>query len=247
MPSALLAIYFVVEILAFVAVGSWIGFGWALLALGGLFFAGVLIASVEVRRLTERAMADAREVSDMRDEEQARRALASAGTMVADSAMLMVGSVLLALPGFVTSVLGLLCIIPPTRAVLKKIGGGAMLAWFEKMSTDGMIIVQRRGVSFPGAPGTGGFGGPAGADRSGDPRVVEHEAIEDIDTSFFENLEPEDFTKGTDGDGGSGTDGGDASTGGSANGDGTDTGTKGNGTDAGADGNGDAGAPGKGR
>lgn len=195
MSRVLFLLYLIVEIIAFIAVGQWIGFGWALLALAGLFFVGVVIAAWETRRLTRRAMDDAvtaqeaarahmsGEADDREGvEREARRALASAGTLVADSAMLMVGSVLLAVPGFVTSVLGLLLIVPPTRFLIRKLGGASLSSWFQRTGSKSMFVVQRYGVRFDdpddngmvidhddagagaGAPGPRGRGGanPAG-------------------------------------------------------------------------------------
>ena len=142
MSRALLLLYLIVEIAAFVAVAQWIGFGWAILALGGLFLVGVIAAAWEMRRLTARAMDDAiaaqeamghgaagrAGTADASDpaaavfdpaagETEARKALASAGTLMVDSAMLMVGCLLLALPGFVSTVIGLALILVVTMTL----------------------------------------------------------------------------------------------------------------------------------
>lgn len=169
MSNALFVLYLIVEIAAFVAVGKWIGFGWAILALIGLFTVGVVAAAWEMRRLTARAMddaisareamggtvtgtADARaaraSASPADREKQARKALASAGTLVVDSAMLMVGCVLLALPGFVTAVLGLLLILPPTRWLIRSVGGASLSSWFQRTGSRSMFVVQQYGVRF---------------------------------------------------------------------------------------------------
>lgn len=169
MSKALFVLYLIVEIAAFVAVGKWIGFGWAILALIGLFAVGVVAAAWEMRRLTARAMddaisareamggagtgtADARaaraSASPADREKQARKALASAGTLVVDSAMLMVGCVLLALPGFVTAVLGLLLILPPTRWLIRSVGGASLSSWFRRTGSRSMFVVQQYGVRF---------------------------------------------------------------------------------------------------
>ncbi|MBP2332449.1 FxsA family protein [Corynebacterium freneyi] len=169
MSNALFVLYLIVEIAAFVAVGKWIGFGWAILALIGLFAVGVVAAAWEMRRLTARAMddaisareamgggstgtADARasraSASPADREKQARKALASAGTLVVDSAMLMVGCVLLALPGFVTAVLGLLLILPPTRWLIRSVGGASLSSWFQRTGSRSMFVVQQYGVCF---------------------------------------------------------------------------------------------------
>ena len=49
------ATYLIVEVIAFILLGMWIGFGWALLAIIGLFVAGLTIASWQFRALTQRA------------------------------------------------------------------------------------------------------------------------------------------------------------------------------------------------
>ncbi|MGV3114860.1 FxsA family protein [Corynebacterium freneyi] len=169
MSNALFVLYLIVEIAAFVAVGKWIGFGWAILALIGLFAVGVVAAAWEMRRLTARAMddaisareamggtgtgaADARasraSASPADREKQARKALASAGTLVGGLAVLMGGRVLLALAGFVTGVLGLLLILPPTRWLIRSVGGASLSSWFQRTGSRSMFVVQRYGVRF---------------------------------------------------------------------------------------------------
>lgn len=171
MSRALFLLYFIVEIAAFIAVGKWIGFGWAILALGGLFLVGVVAAAWEMRRLTTRAMDDAiaaqeamggagaptagaptTDSADITDpaarEKEARKALASAGTLVVDSAMLMVGCVLLAMPGFVTTIIGLLLILPPTKWLIRTVGGASLSSWFQRTGSKSMFVVQQYGVKY---------------------------------------------------------------------------------------------------
>lgn len=169
MSRVLLPVYLILEIAAFVAVSKWIGLGWAILALGGLFVVGVVAAAWEMRRLTARALADASVAQesmaaapvdgsgdDIVDDpataqRKARAALASAGTLVVDSAMLMVGCVLLAVPGFVSTAAGLLLILPPTRWAIRAAGGASLARWFQKTGSQSMFVVQRYGVKYPGA------------------------------------------------------------------------------------------------
>ena len=174
MSRALFLLYLIIEIAAFVAVANWIGVGWAFLALGGLFVVGVVAAAWEMRRLTVRAMDDAiaaqeamggaapgmgafsgdREDGDAGDEiidpaaraQEAPQALASAGTLVVDSAMLMVGCLLLAVPGFVTTIFGLLLILPPTKWLIRTVGGASLQSWFQRTGSKSMFVVQRYGV-----------------------------------------------------------------------------------------------------
>ena len=43
------AVYLVVEIIAFILLGVWIGWGWALLFLLGLFVLGIALATWQMR------------------------------------------------------------------------------------------------------------------------------------------------------------------------------------------------------
>lgn len=103
MPLLLFA-YFAAEVLAFVGVAKLIGVGWALLAVLGLMVVGGFAASMSLRSALVRAT----------------RGRSSVSKLAGDSALLMVAWVLAIIPGFVTSVLGLFMVFPPTRAVMRK-------------------------------------------------------------------------------------------------------------------------------
>src|ERR1700729_511023 len=83
------------------------------------------------------------------------------GKEVADGFLVILGGALLVAPGFLTDILGVLLLIPVTRAVFRRV----LLRW-----TVGRVAI----VGFPGAGGAswGGFGGtrrgsgPGGAGRS---------------------------------------------------------------------------------
>src|SRR5688572_27072470 len=97
MPFVLL--YLVVEIVALVAMASWIGIGATLLGLWlarreGVRAADALATALRDRRLAHREMTD--------------------GLLVA------VGGLLLFVPGLVTDVAGLLLVLPPTRALVRR-------------------------------------------------------------------------------------------------------------------------------
>jgi UPF0716 protein FxsA len=108
---ALLA-YAVVEIAAAVAVAAWVGVGWMFLGL----FAVSLVGALLLRR-------------------QGTRAWRSFGAAVAegrppgrealDGVLVLLGAVLIIVPGFVSGVLGLLCLLPPSRRVI----GRVFLGW----------------------------------------------------------------------------------------------------------------------
>ncbi len=94
-------LYALVELAAVAALIWAIGFGWMALLLLGLFLAGVVLAGGQIRR-------------------QIRRLRTPAGPgVLADSGLVTAGSVLVLVPGPVTSLVGLLLLAPPTRAVAR--------------------------------------------------------------------------------------------------------------------------------
>lgn len=103
MPVALFA-YFLAEALAFFAVSKLIGVGWALFWIFGLMAIGAVCAGISLRGALARAA-------------QGR---SSVEQFAGDSALLLTGWVLSLIPGYVTSVLGLLLIFGPTRALVRR-------------------------------------------------------------------------------------------------------------------------------
>lgn len=102
MPLLMFA-YFAVEMLAFWGIANLIGVGWALLAVLALMVLGAFAASVSLRSALSRAA-------------QGR---SSVGRLAGDSALLMAGWALCIVPGFVSSAVGLLMVLPPTRALMR--------------------------------------------------------------------------------------------------------------------------------
>ena len=95
------------------------------------------------------------------------------GKEVADGFLVILGGALLIAPGFLTDILGVLLLIPVTRAVFRRI----LRRW-----TMGRVAV----VGFPGAGGAswGGFGsgprgGPGGAPKRGYDYDVDAEEVRD--------------------------------------------------------------------
>jgi UPF0716 protein FxsA len=107
------------------------------------------------------------------------------GKEVADGFLIILGGSLLIAPGFITDIFGALLLIPPTRAVARRI----LRRW-----TIGRVAV----VGFPGGATMGGFGtgpgrgagpnGSAGPDRGYDYDVDAEEVGEDAD--FDHRLPP---------------------------------------------------------
>jgi UPF0716 protein FxsA len=101
------------------------------------------------------------------------------GKEVADGFLVILGGALLIAPGFITDIFGILFLIPPTRAIARR-----LLRRF----TLGRVAV----VGFPGGGAMGGFG--SGPGRSGGPtRTYDYDAdAEEVseDPDFDHRLPP---------------------------------------------------------
>ncbi len=169
---ALMALPFV-EIWLMILAGQQIGVAWTIAALFLLSASGVFV----MRGAGTRALNDADDA--MRTGESPRGGLL-------DPLMVMVGGILLLIPGFVTGALGALLALPVTRPALRWV----FVAWAErrvrKMATASESpVVTMRTPRFPG--GGPGFGGPgfggAGQQGSapGDGRVVPGRVVHEHD------------------------------------------------------------------
>jgi UPF0716 protein FxsA len=99
MLSRMFVVYLVVELAAVVALATTIGLGWTLLVVLGTFVVGLAVAGSQIKRQLARLRSDQ--------------------TWVSDSALVAVGSVLVIVPGLVSSAVGLLLLLPPTRVVAR--------------------------------------------------------------------------------------------------------------------------------
>jgi UPF0716 protein FxsA len=104
MVSRLFLVYVLVELAVLVALASTIGLGWTLLLLLVAFVAGLALAGSQIKRQLGRL----------------RSGLTTQQSQLAtDGAMVALGSVLVVVPGLVTTAAGLLLLLPPTRAVAR--------------------------------------------------------------------------------------------------------------------------------
>jgi len=104
MVSRLFLVYVLVEIAVVVALASTIGLGWTLLLLLAAFVAGLALAGSQLKRQLARL----------------RSGLTTQQSQLAtDGAMVALGSVLVVVPGLVSSAAGLLLLLPPTRAAAR--------------------------------------------------------------------------------------------------------------------------------
>ena len=94
------------ELVVFVLVAQWIGVGWTILAtLATSVLGWMLLARQGTRALAE-----------LRERARTRR---SPGAELGDAGLVAAGGLLMVLPGFIGDVIGLLCLIPGTRNLVR--------------------------------------------------------------------------------------------------------------------------------
>ncbi|CAJ1583023.1 FxsA family protein [[Mycobacterium] wendilense] len=108
MVMRLFLLYVVVEMAVIVALTATIGFGWTVLALAGAFALGLVLAGSQLRRQLTRL----------------RAGITDPGAQVTDSALIALGTLLVFIPGLVTTALGLLMLAPPTRSAMRPLAAG---------------------------------------------------------------------------------------------------------------------------
>ncbi|MGH3970980.1 MAG: FxsA family protein [Mycobacterium sp.] len=107
MVSRLFLVYVLVELAAVLALASTIGLGWTLLVVLAAFVVGAAVAGSQIKRQLIRLRAE----------------LTSGATRLrgplTDGALVALAALLVAVPGLVTTAVGLLLLLPPTRAVAR--------------------------------------------------------------------------------------------------------------------------------
>jgi len=140
----------ILELYVIVQVGDAIGFGLTIIALAGTSLLGVKLIRSQGRRVLRRAL-DA--LSEGRP--PALEAI--------DGALVFIGGVLLIVPGFVTDLVGLLLLAPPTRAIVR--------ALVLRHAAARVLVSTARVVR-------GRAGGPYGAGPAPGPPDVDGTAVE---------------------------------------------------------------------
>jgi UPF0716 protein FxsA len=145
-----------VEIYVIIQIGQVIGAWWTI----ALLIADSILGSWLVKREGARAWRALRVAL-----EQARMPTRE----LADGMLILVGGILMLTPGFVLDIVGILCILPATRPLGRRLLTG---------------VISRRlvGVGFPGVPTRGFSGGPRTRQRPGpdpDEGVVRGEVVDD--------------------------------------------------------------------
>jgi UPF0716 protein FxsA len=115
-------LFFVAEVVAFVAVGEHIGFGWAVLLLVGVSALGPWL----VRRVGLGVLARAQDRLD-RGDLPTRELL--------DGVVVLAGGIMICVPGFISDTLGLLLLLGPVRHVVIRVGGWRVARRVQTMRT----------------------------------------------------------------------------------------------------------------
>jgi len=105
MAMRLFLIYLIVELAAVVALISTIGFGWTVLVLLATSVLGFVLAGSQIKRHLRRLQSG----------------LTTPHGAITDSALVALGAVLVFVPGLVTTAVGLLLLLPPTRAAARPV------------------------------------------------------------------------------------------------------------------------------
>lgn len=182
MPVLFALPYLLIEMAAFIAVVQWLGLGPALGLLFLFFIVGLLLAAVEMRRISRAAAS------------QMSTGKGDPGAIAGNFGLTAFGAVLVAMPGFISSIVGLLLMIAPTRALLRGLLAKRLRKTIEDIGIRSFESVngyrtQASYGSFGGfAPGDPGAGPGAGPHR-GDPTVIDAEEIQE----WTSTVTPEDF------------------------------------------------------
>jgi UPF0716 protein FxsA len=129
---ALFIVVPIVELYVIIQIGSWIG----VVPTIALLLADALLGSLLLRHQGRGAW------------QRFNKALAERrfpGREVADGLLIAIGGTLLLTPGFVTDIVGLVLLIPPTRAIIRRLMRGYVSRRF--------LIVGTPGPAEPAAPG----------------------------------------------------------------------------------------------
>ncbi|NLG54579.1 MAG: FxsA family protein [Rhodococcus sp.] len=157
MFAVLFLLYVIVEVTALIVVGNLIGVGWTIL----LILAGMAVGLILIRTQWQSVVRGFRNASQGRGD---------AGSAVADGALVAIGSVLMLVPGLVTSALALVFLLPPTRRIVRP------LAVFVGGRKAAMVVA--------GASTAGRVGGNFYRGRAGGGDVIDGDVI---DTEFVDN------------------------------------------------------------
>ncbi|WP_347060648.1 FxsA family protein [Blastococcus sp. HT6-30] len=150
------------ELVVLVLVAAWIGLAWTILAT----LLTSALGSVLLARQGRRALADLRERARSRE---------SAGRELGDAGLVAVGGLLMVLPGFLGDLLGLLCLLPGTRGLVRRALARAVLSRLPDRMRGPVRTRSVRVEEVGDVPGS-----RSGSTRA-TPLVIEGEVLRDPD------------------------------------------------------------------
>lgn len=109
-------VYALVELAVVIALASTIGIGWTLLALLGVSVLGMVLAGSQLRK----------QLATLRS------GVGNPQGAVTDGALVAIGTLLVFVPGLVSTALGSLMLMPPTRAAIRPLAGALAARSFAK-------------------------------------------------------------------------------------------------------------------
>lgn len=129
-------VYALVELAVVIALASTIGIGWTLLAVLGVSVLGMALAGSQLRKQLAKL----------------RAGVSNPQGAVTDSALVAIGTLLVFIPGLVSTVVGSLMLLPPTRAAVRPLAGALAARSFAKqvafMNVNGINLNR---TNVPGA------------------------------------------------------------------------------------------------
>ncbi|CCG03524.1 FxsA family protein [Blastococcus saxobsidens] len=146
------------ELVVFVLVAAWIGVGWTVLAMLATSALGWILLARQGRRA----------LTDLRARAASRQA---PGKELGDAGLAAVGGLLMVLPGFIGDLLGLLCLLPGTRGLLRRVLSRVVLARLPDHVRGPVRVGSTRSGHVPPA-------GPFGSAGTGEHLVVEGEIVD---------------------------------------------------------------------
>ena len=146
------------EVLVFVMVASWIGLGWTILATLATSVLGWFLLA----RQGMRAIADLRERARTRQ---------GAGRALGDAGLVGVGGLLMVLPGFLGDLLGLLCLLPGTRGLVRSLLGRVVVGRLPESLRGPVRVDSSRAAEVTDHD-------PAHYPAGGEPPAVEGEIVD---------------------------------------------------------------------
>lgn len=166
---------FLIEAFTFWAVASWLGFGWALFTVFALMGIGMISTGVEMQRVSR--LAAAKRISP--------------GRLAGDYGLLTAGAILAATPGIASSIVGLLLIFPPTRALARRVLAARLVKSIENLGVRSFEATNanRAATSY------GSFFNPQGPQSGAQADQTTGEVIDESEiVEWTRNIRPEDFT-----------------------------------------------------